>query len=1390
VFKRVGHSLSVLLITHLLLAPLWSAGGAQETKSTDRRVAAALEIWRGGDPKARIQALQRLERLGPRAAPAVTALIVGLSDRDPKIRKETADVLHRIGPPARPAVPALLAALNDPDSKVRTAAAWALQAAKPDAKAVMPALVANLRAGADRRSPVVVYALAALGEPAMPVLIELLHDNDKGLRQTAAYSLSRRGPAARAFIPALIEALRLPEREAREHIAAALAGAGAEAVEPLIRALRDRDPKVRGGAARALETMGAQAKDAVPALIAALSDEEPPDDPKAERGPSFDFWQREGEPHPSGYYSALRAIGSPAVPAMLAQLSAPARRAPALALRALGFLGNDAKTAVPRLIGLLSDPDLRGEAASALGGIGARDAIPSLITSMKDPDSGFRARAAEALGRIGWERQAAQYSSPTIARGAIRPLALALKDSDPRVRAAAARALKDIGSEASVAIPELVAAVKDTAAEVRVAALGAFGRVGRVPAASRGVVLALLKDPDRRVRMAAVGAIDEDALKTAATVAGLLAALEDPDADVRASAAARLDNTHVESFTSYEGAFRDSPELVKNRAAPEALRAALGDADPRVRASVAWLLPVFHSEAAASVPLLIARLKDPQVSVRRAAGEALAQFGPAAKDATSALLEALGDSDENYVNDHNVSAKAARALEAIGPDAKAAMIDRLTTRLADPDAAVRRRASWALQRLGGNVSSALFRLLANPKTPPAIKTEVLGILSEVSGAGVVARVGEEERPGPESRDAIPALRELARDEDERVRAQARMLLVAVAPAGEAAARSLLEAIRAGDVSEWDYDQALESLDPSAIDGLIEGLRDPEEEVRTASAYALAGLADDLPRPDDDPFEGEKPDAEAEARARGLLARAEAARALVAALKDSDTEVQWAAAWALYALGGGEGAVPALIEMARDRSTRVAMGARIRLASPIGGGNGNRGNGSGNGEMLRVAAIQALGGFGAAAVPAIPALTDALKDGDPLTRWYAAGVLGEIGPAAKVAVPELIRVLQSKVDVPGAPGGMGIGGMGIKPDGLDVVAANALGQIGPDSRAAVPPLTEMLADSDDTRRATAAEALGRIGLAAAPAVPGLVKLLSDPAWFVADNAAKALGNIGAPAVAGLIEVLHRPEAEVRRLAIAALGDVGPEAAAALPDLVRALADPDEETRAAAAEAIGPIGNGAAAAAAVSGLLAALKDPDRVVRKNATEALGKVGNRDDRVIPALASMMRDSDDEVQNAGSHGLETIGMPAFSSLRALLQDEETDLRESAAYSLSRLVNVRWNRREGETLEQVRARVKEAREALFAMLRDPDERARTGASQALGNAGADVIPELMADLRDPSHVVRLQAVRALAFMGGDARPALDGLRSLLGDLDQEVCFAAESAISAIALPDR
>ncbi len=50
-------------------------------------------------------------------------------------------------------------------------------------------------------------------------------------------------------------------------------------------------------------------------------------------------------------------------------------------------------------------------------------------------------------------------------------------------------------------------------------------------------------------------------------------------------------------------------------------------------------------------------------------------------------------------------------------------------------------------------------------------------------------------------------------------------------------------------------------------------------------------------------------------------------------------------------------------------------------------------------VVRLRAVRSLGSFGS---PAVPALTDALRDSDAGVRAAAAGALGEIGPPAAAA----------------------------------------------------------------------------------------------------------------------------------------------------------------------------------------------------------------------------------------------------------------------------------------------------------------------------------------------------------------------------------------------------
>ena len=63
--------------------------------------------------------------------------------------------------------------------------------------------------------------------------------------------------------------------------------------------------------------------------------------------------------------------------------------------------------------------------------------------------------------------------------------------------------------------------------------------------------------------------------------------------------------------------------------------------------------------------------------------------------------------------------------------------------------------------------------------------------------------------------------------------------------------------------------------------------------------------------------------------------------------------------------------------------------------------------------LRLHAVQGLGERGSKAAAAVPALTEALKDGDAFVRRDAARALGQIGPAATPAIDALRIAAQDR-----------------------------------------------------------------------------------------------------------------------------------------------------------------------------------------------------------------------------------------------------------------------------------------------------------------------------------------------------------------------------------------
>jgi HEAT repeat protein len=191
-------------------------------------------------PTVRIVVVRALGWIGPSATP----LVVDMSQDDSFfVHKAAIDVLLAR---KQDAVPALEKALSHPDAQRRKYAAEMLGYVGPAAAPSLPAL-AEL-GGKDQDIEVRKAAILAMGQACaddpktVQVLIGLIEDPRPEIRSTVTRSLAEGGPKFKGAMGALIKAMK------------------------------DNDITVRGGAVVALRRMDLEAMPAVPALIEALQD--------------------------------------------------------------------------------------------------------------------------------------------------------------------------------------------------------------------------------------------------------------------------------------------------------------------------------------------------------------------------------------------------------------------------------------------------------------------------------------------------------------------------------------------------------------------------------------------------------------------------------------------------------------------------------------------------------------------------------------------------------------------------------------------------------------------------------------------------------------------------------------------------------------------------------------------------------------------------------------------------------------------------------------------------------------------------------------------------------------------------------------------------------------
>jgi HEAT repeat protein len=273
----------------------WEEAGKALANAEAAAVPALLDVVRKDCGKVRLVATYPLCRiLGDDIAPAmaddiartvVPALVEELGVKDDQWREEAVHFLGRFGPRAAPAVPALLKiAAKDPSPGVRGEALRAVGDAGVSSDEVVRAVLAGLSDKSKRARYGAMWACASLGpaaKDAVPRLVELVGTDLGENPEPAVFALGRIGPSARAAAPKLLEVLKDDDVERATAAAIALLQIGAEeksAVGTIAKALRADEPAICYRTIDALGILRSAGKPLVPVLneIAA--------DPKAERG--------------------------------------------------------------------------------------------------------------------------------------------------------------------------------------------------------------------------------------------------------------------------------------------------------------------------------------------------------------------------------------------------------------------------------------------------------------------------------------------------------------------------------------------------------------------------------------------------------------------------------------------------------------------------------------------------------------------------------------------------------------------------------------------------------------------------------------------------------------------------------------------------------------------------------------------------------------------------------------------------------------------------------------------------------------------------------------------------------------------------------------------------
>lgn len=415
----------------------------------------------------------------------------------------------------------------------------------------------------------------------------------------------------------------------------------------------------------------------------------------------------------------------------------------ALAVRALGRIGEASSREQLEASLRDADPEVRGAAAYALGLLGDAAALPSLHAATRDNEARVRALAADAVGLLG-----DPLSADTL-------LAL-LDDSDPTVAMTACFAVARY-TRAEFAIDALLRLVENTESELRMPALYTLARLAARP-------MGLAPEARLRVRRVLVGLGRSKRPEVRALAARGLTAPISPEESEMLGRLARDDDPLVRIEAVGALGFPGGKVL------PHVGQSLQDDDDRVVLAALRAVSRMRGTEPLEALALVV--VNDSRLWLRR---QAIAAMGSVDPEGAAAMVNGLSKSSEPEL-------RQAAAILLHGRTDSASVL--IATRLfQEPDPRIRAAAIPGLAGADEHLGELLGELVSD--TDPATRLAIADVAER--------RLGAADRDPEDRADALALLLELSEGHDNPPRVGMAILDAAAAAGADPGARPILEA---------------------------------------------------------------------------------------------------------------------------------------------------------------------------------------------------------------------------------------------------------------------------------------------------------------------------------------------------------------------------------------------------------------------------------------------------------------------------------------------------------------------------------------------------------------------------------------------------------------------